>query len=251
MYVAESGNWYTQEGEPAYTVPNKSKGGFRPTRITDAKKLNLYPSVTSVLKVLAAPALENWKVDQGILAALTLPRLEGESDDAFLKRVKKDSQEQASKAAEIGKNIHANLERHFRGEPPEEDSWPFVKGIVEAIHSHCGDQEWIPERTFVNTAWKYGGAIDLHSNYWFLDVKGKDFTEDNPPKPYDENGMQLAAYRAGMMKPWAKCANVFFSRNIPGLVHIVDWDEDELKRCLEMFYHCLHLWKLQKRYEPK
>lgn len=249
-FAKESGHWYTIDGRPAYEVPNVSKGGMRPTRITDAKKLNLYPSVTGVVKVLAAPGLESWKVEQGILAALTLPRLEGEAEKDYIARIRSDSQEQAKKAAEKGKFIHANLQRHYQGEQPEPESWEYVKGIVDTIRQNCGDQKWEAERTFASPL-GFGGMIDLHSQDWILDFKGKEFGPDDKIKAYDENGMQLAAYRKGKDLPMAKCANVFFSRNHPGLAVFIEWPEDELERCWNMFWHALEIWKEQKRYWPE
>ncbi len=248
--IKESGNWYTAEGDPAYTVPNKSKGGFRPTRITDARKLNLCPSVTAIGRVLDAPGLDNWRVDQAFLACATLPEIEGETPDDFIKRAKKDAEAQAKQAREKGTWIHANLKKHYRKEQPDEAAWPYVKGVTEAVTAYCGDQQWRTEQTFAHPA-GFGGAVDLHSNAWVLDFKGKDFTEnDAAPKAYDENIMQLAAYRFGLDLPLAGCANVFFSRNQPGLAVVVEIEERELERALKMFLHAFEIWKLQKRWTP-
>ena len=69
--------------------------------------MNLAPSVTTIMSVAAKPALENWKIDQALMAALTLPREENESLDDFMKRAKSDSKEQAIQAAQRGTEIHA------------------------------------------------------------------------------------------------------------------------------------------------
>jgi len=75
-YAKESGHWYQKDGTPAYTQTVKSgkrKGQDRGTNIGDAKKLGLLPSVTMINNILAKPGLENWKIDQAILSALTSP----------------------------------------------------------------------------------------------------------------------------------------------------------------------------------
>ncbi len=249
-YPKESGHWYTPGGEPAYTVPNVSRGGLRPTRITDAKKLGLFPSVTGVGRVLAAPGLENWKIDQALLSAVTLPRKEGESVDAFMARAKEDSKQQAIKAAEVGKWVHANIQRHYQGQPPDPDAWVYVKGVTDIVRLHCGEQKWKAERTFASPL-GYGGMIDLYSPDWILDYKGKEFGPEDKIRAWDENGMQLSAYRKGVDLPMARCANVFFSRNNPGVAAFIEWEEDELERCWNMFYHALEIWKYQKRYRPE
>ena len=55
--AAESVHWYGQDGSPQYTVTAKD-GQQRPTTLRDARKFNLVPSVTTVLKVAAKPGLD-------------------------------------------------------------------------------------------------------------------------------------------------------------------------------------------------
>src|SRR5436190_23373532 len=45
--------------------------------LRDARKLGLLPSVTNILGVITKPELTAWLQEQAVLAALTLPRLEG------------------------------------------------------------------------------------------------------------------------------------------------------------------------------
>jgi hypothetical protein len=60
-------------------MPTADGSGERPTTIRDAKRLGLYPSVTSILGVLAKPGLEKWKLDQVALACLRTPKQAEES----------------------------------------------------------------------------------------------------------------------------------------------------------------------------
>ncbi len=80
MITSESGHWYTIDGKPKYTIVGKN-GKERNTTLRDARKLNLVPSVTTILDVAAKPGLVNWQVNQGIQAALTLPRKVDETDE--------------------------------------------------------------------------------------------------------------------------------------------------------------------------
>ena len=57
--IKESGHWYAADGTAVFEVPNKSKGGMRPTTLKDCRALGLYPSVTTIMKVLAAPELDH------------------------------------------------------------------------------------------------------------------------------------------------------------------------------------------------
>ena len=94
----------------------------------------------------------------------------------------------------------------------------------------------------------YAGKVDLHSKDVVIDFKTKEFTADKPPEAYDENIIQLAAYRWGLGRHAAMCANVFVSRNVPGLVHIVEHSDDDLDRGLAMFENLLALWMQLKRF---
>lgn len=103
-------HWYDiATGAPRYQVPNKSTGGMRDTTLRDARQLGLVPSVTTILQEANKPALINWMIDQALMAALTLPRNEGESLDDFIGRAKEDSKQQAINAAARGTEIHNAL----------------------------------------------------------------------------------------------------------------------------------------------
>src|SRR5690348_5494109 len=87
----EGGHWYDRAGNMVETVTGANGQQVKPD-LRHARKLGLLPGVTSVIKVQAAPGLVNWLVDQALMAALTLPRIEGESLDDFKARAKRDSQ---------------------------------------------------------------------------------------------------------------------------------------------------------------
>ena len=94
----EPSHWYLRDGRPFHSVPTID-GLTRPVTLRDARKTLALPSVTNLLGILAKPGLDAWKVEQGIIAALTLPRDPAEPLDQFAKRVAIDSKEQVVKAA--------------------------------------------------------------------------------------------------------------------------------------------------------
>lgn len=250
-YASQAGHWYAPDGSPAYTIKG-ANGAERNTTLRDARKLGLLPSVTTITKCAAAPALTNWMVDQAILAALTLPRAAGESDESFLARVKQDSKEQARKAAERGTVIHGAIEKHFLGLPPDEELWPTVKAVQDNLLAWFGEVQWEPERSFAHPL-GFGGKCDLHSrdSRIAVDFKGKDFSDPAECKQYDEHLMQGAAYLEGFgIRQGGRFANLFFSRSKPGLVCIVEADSDGIERGWNMFAHLLRFWQEQNRYAP-
>ena len=95
-------HWYLPDGRPFYEIGRKDGSGNRPVTLADARKVFALPSVTNVLGVLAKPGLDAWRVEQGIIAALTLPRLPDESLDVFARRVVVDMGQQGERAADFG-----------------------------------------------------------------------------------------------------------------------------------------------------
>jgi hypothetical protein len=253
---AESVHWYRADnGAPQYTVTAKD-GSDRPTTLRDARKMALVPSVTTVMKVAAKPGLDVWKNEQLLLAALTLPRMPDESEKSFIARVVADSKETGKRAAEAGTRIHESIEKHYAGikniEHPEA-ALAFEKLVFEHFKTHPF-QKWETEVSFASQL-GYGGKVDLYTRRdestpvgIVLDAKTKDFGPEDKVDAYDENLMQLAAYRHGLDLPHARCANVFVSRTHKGLVKIHEWSEDDLERGWGMFNALLAFWKLKNQF---
>ena len=232
----EGGHWYAKDGTPAYTVTAKN-GEQRSTTLRDAKKMGLLPSVTTIMKAAASPGLEAWKLNQMMLAALTLPRAEGESEESFIKRIQADSKDQARKAAERGTQVHTAIEQFFDGQINANDL-PYLEPVYKAVNDTFGNLMWAVEKSFATDT--FAGKIDLHSmdgDGVVIDFKTKEFTSDTLEKVagFDENSMQLAAYRTGLKKPNARCANIFVSVTEPGLVVVKEWTQEELVRGWAMF----------------
>jgi hypothetical protein len=254
--AAQSGHWYSRDGTPAYEIIG-ANGKQRPTTLRDARKLDLVPSVSGIIKMAAAPGLERWKIEQTLLAALTLPRIDGESLDDYANRVMKDSAEQGKKAMELGTFIHASLEKSYIGESFPGEHVEHCAGTHKAIADHFGqDILWSAEKSFCHEL-GYGGKCDLHhKDLGFaspipegvvIDFKTKDFGPDKIPDTWDEHALQLAAYREGFCMPSARCAIVYVSTTTPGLAVVKELPEDELDRGWRMFVALLTYWKAKNK----
>ena len=233
--ASENSHWYTQDGEPAYTVKAKD-GSDRPTTLRDAKKFLYVPSVTTILKCVANPGLDVWKQEQLLLSCLTLPRLPGESEQAWINRIVSDSKETAKAAAERGTRIHESIEKHFLGEDCE--YLELAQKTKQAIEDYFGVQQWFPEKSFAR--YGYGGKIDLHANGIVIDIKTKEFEEGDKLPEYDSHIMQLMAYAYGLDMPESRVANVFVSPS--GVVAIKEWTDDQKERGWKMFQAIKEFW---------
>jgi len=246
--ASESNHWYDRQGTPAYSVIGKN-GLKRSTTLRDARKLNLVPSVTTVLAVAAKPALEAWKLNQMMLACMTLTRGKDETEKDFIDRIVKDSKEQAKQAAERGTTVHGALESFYEGIYLA-DFMDYQTGVDKAVQAHFGTPEWSTEKSFCHEA-GFGGKVDLHTRDGdgiVIDFKTKEFIDPSKVDAYDEQLLQLSAYRLGLGLPKARCANVFVSVIEQGLCKIVEWSEEDLKRGEQMFLALLKFWQLKNQH---
>jgi hypothetical protein len=233
--ATEAGHWYLRDGTPFYTYIKDGKE--RNVTLREARIVGAGPSVTAIIRCAASPALEKWKRDNP------------------------DWEEISGTARDIGTAIHGCIEKHLCGAEFDVTYRPHVEGALVALDDWCGeDGEIRPERSFYHPL-GYGGKCDVHKkpsidinethNGFVADFKSKDFTADNLPSVYDNHFMQLAAYREGFEMPQARCAIIYVSTSVPGLVHLVEVDEDKLARGWEMFKALLTYWQHQKRYVPQ
>lgn len=252
--ASEGGHWYDRDGTPRYEVAAKD-GSMRAATLRDARIYGWYPGCTTIIKCAAAPGLERWKTDQAILSSLTLPRVDGESSDVLLSRIRADADEQSRKARDYGTLAHAAIQGHFEGTPPAEEFWPFVQGVVASLAANFGERTWIPEMPVAHPI-GFGTKADLHSRGELpviVDFKGSEFDAAKMAKleTWDEHAMQLAATREALRLPEARCAIVYYSRSVPGLARVIDVDEADLVRGWDMFRGLLNYWKANKNYYPE
>src|SRR3990167_3674910 len=226
--ASEQGHWYTQSGEPMYTIVGKN-GNERATTLRDARAFNLLPSVTSILAMLPKRALIAWMKKNVLMSALTLPRLPDEADDAYIARIMADADEQARMAREKGTAIHGAIERFMCGQSIGAEYTIYVRAAITALAEYL---DVIPlldkcdaEKSFASPELFYGGKVDLHSRSLGLviDFKTKEFNDDTKQLAWDEQKIQLEAYRHGLgMQDDTRMINVFISTSSPGLVRIVE-----------------------------
>jgi hypothetical protein len=246
-YRAESGHWYDQDGNPAYTTVGRN-GQERNTTLRDARKNRLVPSVTTILGMAAKPALENWKIDQALLAAATMQQQANEPIEMFMARAKMESRQASKQAAEIGTLIHADIERGFVN-GVESVAYNSVRAELDELFPKT---VWCSEASFTSPL-GFGGKIDLCSlDGVFVDFKTKDGLEGKDAKKlvYDEHGMQLSAYALGSDVDNPVRVSVFVDRADPSITQVYIWDEESHKKHVEMFKALLTYWKLTKNYDP-
>ena len=253
----QSSHWYFEDGTPAHRLPTKDGEGDRPTTLKDAKRLRLYPSVTSVLGSLAKPGLEKWKLDQVALACARYPKLVTESDEFFCARVRNAAFEQVEAAADLGTRIHGALEAAMAGGPYDPQLAVYIQPVL-AWKEETGIAVVERELRVVNKAEGFAGTADVLFRYGrngigILDYKTRKTKPGETVQSYDNQAMQLAAYAATYWGPEnidrVLAANVFISTTEPGRMVVVK--HKSLPRDWEAFRLVAALWRYQKGYDPR
>jgi len=241
-YESNSGHWYKANGEPFYTIIG-ANGKERATRVTDARKLGLLPSVTTVIGLLDKPGLQRWVQEQVLLASLTLPRKENEPEADWLKRVIEDSRSVGKDARNRGTNMHNVLELYFNQVyMPEYPSYTYR--TEKSLREHFGDQFWITEESFAHPL-GYAGKCDLHSKEGIVvDFKTKESLKN--AAVYDEHILQLIAYAYGLNMPTARCAIVYVSEDETQIHEI---SQEDLQKGWKMFQCLLVFFRLKNGLE--
>ena len=254
LFNPENAHWYRRDGEPLHSVLS-AKGEPRPTTVRDARKLGLLPSVTNVLGVINKPELVEWKMTQAVLAALTLPRLEGEDLGVFAKRVVEDAQSQVRSAADFGSAFHAAAEQVARTLEVD-PAGPYAAWLNHQrawFQANCVRLVWT-ERVLVNGELGYAGTADLlieHQQHGLtlVDYKTQGVKPGNSARAYGSWCQQLAAYRRAIGQPMT-CMNVIVNSTEPAAMVEHVWSEEELQAGWESFEAALVIWRHEKGYNP-
>ena len=260
----EGSHWYAKDGTPCYEVPKKSEpGAMRPTTLADARKLDLLPSVTTILRVLHKQGLVDWLVEQSCLAVLTAPRKEGETLDAFVERVlhtERQQDQESQKARDLGTEIHDAMEKAMSGQESPAHLVPWIGPACQAVLKY--GRYVTAEKVLVGDG--YAGKTDLiqeSDTHWFIwDYK----TTKKLPNPekggaWSEHRMQLAAYAAAFWKMVAdkeggnkpiKTANCYISTVEQGrfvICETPDWQQVFNAG----FWPCVELWQFLNSFKPQ
>lgn len=309
----EAAHWYTLDGRAAYEVPKapikekcqhcggnrRSKAGkeavaacvicdeqgyvyrenpeMKPTTITDARKLLLLPSTTTVTKTAANHYLDRWIKRQVAMAAREVvamhPTVTPGTEEWFT-LVEEIAAAKPGDAAELGSVVHEIIERWVQGRDiydpmlvsryrearPDDQDWRanfrrWVEGARQALIDRFGtDRGWEAEVIGVSTEHGFACKVDIIHRKLnaVLDWKGRDWDDPSkPPKGYWSGAMQLGSNREALGMEGATLHNGIFSRTRPGLVSVWDWSEEDAARGWEAFRHLLRYWQIDNNFDTR
>lgn len=241
-----AGHWYSQDGTRIDTVVG-AKGQPVAPDIRHARKMNLAPGVTTIIKCAASEALTVYREKQVLMAAMDFPREDHETDDGYCARVMRESRKHAEDAALAGTALHAEIE-HGLTDPDNQSPW--VLAARRALLEACGPQDWKSEWCAVSNR-GFATRADLFAlgdEDWVVDVKTKEGPLDDL-KTWDEHHMQLAATAAALGLQGARCAILFMRRDQPE-ARLIEIGGDQRERGWRMFRCLLQYWQEKNSYMP-
>jgi hypothetical protein len=208
---------------------------MRSPTLADAKKRgDLLPRVSTILALLDKPALNDWKLEQGVLAVMTTPRIPGEADDAFVHRVlhvERVQDDESRTARDRGTDIHAALEARMTGQPFDSAWAPWIEPAARAIESR--GQYVASEKILIGDG--YAGRTDLiqesPDGFLITDYKTSKTMPDPKKGAYIEHRLQLSSYAAAFKRMLGQgdeprkpihTANVYVSTIVQGAFLICD-----------------------------
>ena len=252
--ASDSGHWYTKEAQLIETLPGAKGQQVKPD-IRHARKHDLCPGVTTIIKAADRPALTVYRERQVLLASLTLTRQPDETDDAWIDRIMQDSREHAIKAAERGSELHGYVERELTNSSSTHGHVIAVANELETIAPGCR-LSWRSELPCVGDlgyATKSDLSVNRNGQRWVVDIKSKDGPLDEL-RLWDEHSQQLAAtrYALATKEPEmidAKCAILFLSRTDPQARIVVATDE-QIQHGWECFKALAHYWQIKNKHKP-
>lgn len=271
----EGSHWYYSDGRPCYELPKADGKGMKNPTLADARKLNLLPGVSTILRVLHKEALIQWMIEQAVLAILTTPRIEIvvpsvdgdkrrlETDDEFTKRVLSSErvQDQESQIArDRGTEIHDGLDKLIKGEKVEDDILPWIKPACDAIRAY--GNVIVTEHSICGSG--YGGRMDLVQQapacHWIWDWKSaKKLPDPKKGGAWSEHRLQLSAYAKAWEQhiinstrksaPTIKTGNVYISTTEKGKFVICEHESWEATYT-DGFAPLVRHWQWSNQYFP-
>ena len=253
-----SAHWYRVNGEPCHSRLTK-QGKERATNLRDARKENLYPSVTSILGILNKKGLEQWKQNNLLKSAWDKRELVADFEK-WLKEVVASSWEVSKEAMQFGTDWH-HMAESYATTGKIENIAPQVEPYVDEFKAWFDEKvvEVVSSEQSVVHPLGFAGTRDLvfkHKDYPGLvvgDYKTQNVNEKYGPKVYPEHALQLAAYHQckieGNTDP-VVCLSIIIDSNKPAPLHEHVWPAEEINDAWETFCHCLAIWQAQNKYKP-
>lgn len=250
-------HWYDVDGNPHHTVIGLN-GKERPTTVRDARKHGWWPSVTTILSIPASGALDNYKQNELLKAAMQNPFSEDKDVEKWKKTVVTMAQEHSKQARERGGELHNALEKYYKTGEVDKKERGWIEPVIKFMEERFPDvDDWVAEEGLYCDL-GFAGTVDLYSpkHKLVLDFKTKDQNDVKKMKAYENHHMQTAAYAVMVQEgniieyayQWQRY-NLFISTQKKGLLNLTE--SEDFEKDWGMFYKLLRYWQIKTGHTPK
>lgn len=255
-------HWYKPDGTPCHTQPDGKQ-----TTLRHARKQGLLPSVTNILSILPKYAVEDWRVEQAVLATMNCmvqPGASALTAVEMMNEVRDRLDETTSAGRKFGTEFHqvADYINRNRSTPPELSplggthrkhaeaylNWLKVSGLTISE----------VETPFVSqyASLRYAGTKDISGTLTeggfispcVADIKTQAI-RNGKPAFYDEWSYQLAAYSMDMPAN-TKHLSIVVDSGPDAAIHTYVWSAVEIDKARQVFFAAYNLWSAVKVYRP-
>lgn len=265
------GHYYDKDGNACHKQATKAgaKNKTRPTTVTDARKQNLLPSVTTVMEDITKATFADYGKRNVLRIAGGIPLIRCEDVNEWIGEVLKVDNKEREDTLAFGTNVHKAIENALNSAEWAQELKSYVLPTLDIVRG-MNIKEQVSESVTVNSEIGYAGCVDLSG--WVNDDEGLadlmpftvpvivDFKTKKTKKGEkidvsETYPWQLAAYHVSKfgkgqreLHPMAKAALVFISSTEPGRVEVVWFDRQQLSCAWECFKACHKLWCLRNKY---
>jgi len=241
--------------------PVKEKdGSMRTTKkpnITDARKLGLLPSVTTILDDVLAKgqSLMDWQMDQVLNACIDLPFNREKTEEeikAYKIMIVAKSEEYRNFTADRGKLLHALVSRWIASKVvPDDPAALKATGMIDSYLKGREIESVSTEEPLGSVVHGFAGTPDINiktkSGREIIDIKTTSFKSFK--KPYDSWKFQLAAYDIlTESDPGTKLTQCVIDRDLGDCLFLEhERAEDWKKGFLSLF----EVWTIINNYDPR
>lgn len=242
-----SAHWYRADGSPSHD-----------SDLRDARKNNLYFSVTSILKAWPKDMLDAWKLKNVVNLCIENPikKRPKETPAQYQQRIADLASAQLNEAAQWGRTIHAMFEQYAKTQtfPEVEDTFKPYAPKIEEWFSENINEVILSEQILVSKDFGYAGTCDLvaDTKHWGVavcDFKRRGFYRDKP-NTYDTDPMQLEAYARCLGFGTESLVSVGVDRDEPRIAS-VQWPQHKHEEYWTKFIACYKMTCLSKNYMPQ
>ena len=275
---AESAHYYTPKGVPAYTRTIKSgpnQGKERATSLADARKENLFPSITTIGKVKREPMIDKYREKHLLKASYENRPKKAEAPDDYFDRILSKARFDSMEAARLGSGYHDSFEAILLGEKwNKRDSK--LKIVADWVQTNVEEVIWT-EKILVDEGIGVAGKADAlvrlkEYGPTLVDWKTRRFKEyKTEPKWratwYKSDCRQLAFYGRCIERDLISrdfgdlreereayeisVCNVGMNTKATSQLHVKWWSRDEREWALECVEAMNSLWQHENGYRPK